>query len=157
MQNTNLTIEKITIEIIEQEPKARPGSTRPWPGPTGATGPQGIEGIQGPIGPNGTQGIPGCNLISPQNTYQGRGNDVNTTNAQTVTSVAPCDPGDIAIGGSSSVFGLLGSGNTLGNVTEIFTGNTADTTSYFATVNVLPNAQIGVLTFVNCFDNPPLH
>ena len=85
------------------------------------------------------------------------GNDVNTTNAQTVTSVASCDPGDIAIGGSSSVFGLLGSGNTLGNITEIFTGNTADTTSYFATINVVPNAQIGGDTFANCFDNPPAH
>ena len=72
-------------------------------------------------------------------------------------SVASCDPGDIAIGGSSSVFGLLGSGNTLGNITEIFTGNTADTTSYFATINVVPNTQIGGDTFANCFDNPPAH
>ena len=54
-------------------------------GATGATGPQGIQGIQGSIGPNGTQGLPGPNLISPENTYQGKGNDVNTTNAQTVT------------------------------------------------------------------------
>src|SRR6185503_11243182 len=84
------------------------------PGPQGPAGPQGeqgIQGIQGPIGPNGTQGLPGPNVISPENTYQVRGNDINTTNNQQVTSVASCDPGDIALGGIADVFGLLGSGN----------------------------------------------
>lgn len=54
------------------------------------------------------------------------------------------------------VFGLPGSGNTLGNVTEYLSGNTADTRSYSSTVVVVPNAEIGILAFANCFDNPPL-
>ena len=139
-------------------PQGPPGP----PGATGATGPRGFpgidgtDGINGTNGINGTQGLPGPNLISPGNTYQVRGNFVNTTNAQVVTSLASCDPGDIAIGGSSGVSGQFGSGNTLGNVTEFFSGNTADTTSYFATIGVVPNAQINGITFANCFDNPPL-
>ena len=125
-------------------------------GPPGPQGEQGIQGIQGPIGPNGTQGPPGPNVISPENTYQVRGNDINTTNDQQVTSVASCDPGDIALGGIADVYGLLGSGNTLGNVTEFLSGNTLDTTSYVSSVVVVEDAQIGVLAFANCFDNPPL-
>jgi len=125
-------------------------------GPPGPQGEQGIQGIQGPIGPNGTQGPPGPNVISPENTYQVRGNDINTTNDQQVTSVASCDPGDIALGGIADVYGLLGSGNTLGNVTEFLSGNTLDTTSYVSSVVVVEDAQIGVLGFANCFDNPPL-
>ena len=129
------------------------------PGPQGPAGPQGeqgIQGIQGPIGPNGTQGLPGPNVISPENTYQVRGNDINTTNNQQVTSVASCDPGDIALGGIADVYGLLGSGNTLGNVTDFLSGNTLDTTSYVSSVVVVEDAQIGVLAYANCFDNPPL-
>ena len=64
-----MIIKEITEIIIKQEHKA--------PGPQGE---QGIQGIQGPIGPNGTQGPPGPNVISPENTYQVRGNDINTTN-----------------------------------------------------------------------------
>jgi hypothetical protein len=137
------------------------------PGPAGPPGPQGIQGIQGPIGAqgppgrngtNGAQGIPGPNLISPDNTYVVQGNEANTTNTQTATSVATCDPGDIAIGGDSFVSGLLGSGSTLGNVTEYSSGNTLDgATSYFSQVSVLPGAQMGVIAFAVCFDNPPAH
>jgi collagen triple helix repeat protein len=126
------------------------------PGVNGTTGPQGPQGIQGPPGANGTQGPPGPNLISPENTYQVRGNDANTTNTQTATSEANCDPGDIAIGGFGDIFGLPGSSNTLGNVTEYLSGNSADTRSYVSTVVVVPSADIGVLAFANCFDNPPL-
>ena len=125
-------------------------------GPPGINGTNGASGPQGPIGPNGTQGLPGPNLISPENTYQVRGNDANTTNTQVATSEANCDPGDIAIGGFGDVFGLPGSGNTLGNVTEYLSGNSADTRSYVSTVVVVPSADIGVLAFANCFDNPPL-
>jgi hypothetical protein len=125
-------------------------------GPPGPAGPQGPQGVQGLVGPNGTQGPPGPNVIPPENTYQVRGNDANTNNTQDATSVASCDPGDIAIGGIGDVFGLFGSGNTLGNVTEFLSGNSLDTTSYVSLVNVLPDAQIGVLSFANCFDNPPL-
>jgi hypothetical protein len=135
-------------------------------GPQGIQGPQGLPGIDGEDGAqglpglngtNGTQGIPGPNLISPDNTYVLQGNEANTTNTQIATSVATCDPGDIAIGGDSFVFGLLGSGNTLGNVTEYSSGNTLDgATSYFSQVSVLPGAQMGVSAFAVCFDNPPL-
>jgi hypothetical protein len=136
-------------------------------GPQGIQGPQGLPGIDGEDGAqglpglngtNGTQGIPGPNLISPDNTYVVQGNEANTTNTQTATSVATCDPGDIAIGGDSFVSGLLGSGSTLGNVTEYSSGNTLDgATSYFSQVSVLPGAQMGVIAFAVCFDNPPAH
>ena len=77
-------------------------------GPPGPQGEQGIQGIQGPIGPNGTQGPPGPNVISPENTYQVRGNDINTTNDQQVTSVASCDPGDIALRGDCRCIWTVG-------------------------------------------------
>jgi len=147
---------KLKIAQGPQGPIGPTGAT----GATGATGPEGPKGDKGDtgaIGPNGTQGPPGPNLISPENTYSVRGNDVNTTNDQSSSvSIASCDPGDIAIGGSSFVSGLSGSGNTLGNVTEFDSGTTGDTTSYFALIVGVPNAQIGTFTFVQCFDNPPL-
>ena len=134
----------------------RTGTQGP-PGPQGPKGDTGAQGLPGIDGTNGTQGIPGPNLISPDNTYVVQGNEANTTNTQIATSVATCDPGDIAIGGDSFVFGLLGSGNTLGNVTEYSSGNTLDgATSYFSQVSVLPGAQMGVSAFAVCFDNPPL-
>ena len=134
----------------------RTGTQGP-PGPQGPKGDTGAQGLPGIDGTNGTQGIPGPNLISPDNTYVVQGNEANTTNTQIAISVATCDPGDIAIGGDSFVFGLLGSGNTLGNVTEYSSGNTLDgATSYFSQVSVLPGAQMGVSAFAVCFDNPPL-
>jgi hypothetical protein len=125
-------------------------------GATGATGATGPQGIPGPIGPNGTQGPPGPNLILPENTYQLRGETGNTSNTEsTASSIATCDSGDIAIGGFSQVV-ARGSGNTLGNVTGFSTGNTINTASYFVIATGLPNAEIDVLAFANCFDNPPL-
>jgi hypothetical protein len=133
-------------------------------GPIGPNGTQGPQGIQGPIGPNGTQGPQGIQGIQGPAGPAGL-STINTTNIYTnfgpitstsgvnnafISSVALCDGGDTALGGSFAVAG--------GAVIK-FDQPIATETGWNATAQVgTGTAATGsVLADVECFDNPPPH
>ena len=155
------------------------------PGPAGATGPQGIQGIQGERGFNGTQGIqgiqgiqgergfngtqgiqgergfngtqgePGPNQILASSIYQVRGDVTNTTNSQTALSIADCEPGDVAIGGSAFLSVLPGS--SMAGVQFVNQGQSDQADAYLvvATIQLGSGTEIQVGALAHCFDNSP--
>jgi hypothetical protein len=150
----------------------RTGTQGP-PGPAGPQGPQGIQGIQGPIGPNGTQGPQGIQgPIGPNGTQGPQGiqgpagpaglSTINTTNIYTnlgpiitvgnnafASSIANCDPGDTALGGS---WLLSGTGVVIRGDQPL-----VNESGWNATAQGTAPAGGFVLADVECFDNPPPH
>jgi hypothetical protein len=123
---------------------------------TGPAGEDGMDGAQGERGFNGTQGPAGPNLISPERIYFVPGNLVNTSDTQqSNTSFAPCDVGDVAIGGFSRVTALPG--GTIGNIVDLEMGSTPTSDSWFTSVDGPLRNPIEMRSFANCFDNPPPH
>jgi hypothetical protein len=134
------------------------------PGPTGATGAQGPQGILGPAGPQGIPGLVGANgtqgpqgpqgptgitQLNATNIYSKHGEVVTNGNLPTSlgTSQAPCDAGDVAIGGNFQISGI----NPY-NIVQAGSGPGNDIPSfYFAMVR---GASITIETDVFCFNNP---
>ena len=114
----------------------------------GSPGEQGIQGIQGPIGPNGTQGPPG----STGPFYQVIGDNVVFNQAQKGHAEAECDPGDIAISGSTTF--VIGSINDLreGFDSRSLTSNS----TWIAEMGVSGNSEALIGATAMCLDNPPL-
>ena len=135
----------------------RTGAQGP-PGPIGATGAQGLQGIPGPVGANGTQGPsggtgpqgpPGITQLNATNIYSKPGEVVTNGNLPTSlgTSQAPCDAGDVAIGGNFQISGI----NPY-NIVQAGSGPGNDIPNfYFAMVR---GASITIETDVFCFNNP---
>ena len=126
------------------------------PGPAGANstvpGPQGLPGINGTNGVNGTQGPQGPqgpSTINTTNVYT----NVGPTRGNIFTndfgsSVALCDLGDTALGGSfiaNSVV-VVQQSKPLANETG---WNATGQTKFSGTGTITAD--------VECFDNPPLH
>ena len=132
----------------------RTGTQGP-PGPQGPIGPQGIQGTtgangtQGPPGATGTQGPPGITQLNATNIYSKPGEVVTNGNLPTSlgTSQAPCDAGDVAIGGNFQISGI----NPY-NIVQAGSGPGNDIPNfYFAMVR---GASITIETDVFCFNNP---
>jgi hypothetical protein len=139
-----------------QGPPGPPGAT----GTTGPQGPAGPQGIQGPPGAdgidgvNGTNGLPGpsgLTILNGSNYYVQTGNFATMAD-NTAASFASCLPGDVAISGSYDIFypsSLTGQYDV-----RTFSSSGNPPTSW--AINIVGLNGIGVITSVNCFDNPPL-
>ena len=132
-------------------------------GPRGFNGTDGIngtQGIQGPRGFNGTDGINGTNglpgpsgitILNGSNYYVQTGNFSTVAN-NTAASFASCLLGDVAISGSYDIF--FPSDVTGQYDVRTFSSVQNPPTSW--ATNIVGANGIGVITSVNCFDNPPL-
>jgi hypothetical protein len=162
----------------------RTGTQGP-PGPPGATGPQGIQGIQGIQGPQGERGLtgatgpPGINVINSSNLYTvvgdteggvlipgspGGGSIPVIPPLRTVSSIAICDGGDFALGGSFVITGpsTILTDNREGSDNQQIAVNTIKSSQPLDAQNGW-NATALVFGFGGtvtadavCFDNPPL-
>ena len=116
------------------------------PGATGATGPQGSPGATGATGPQGP------NQINSTSIYTVQGNLSSTITTGSASAPARCDPGDTVLSGSYSAVGS--------NRTTFIQDNALPTQDGWITSALGPTTSIdavNIITFAQCFDNPPAH
>jgi hypothetical protein len=122
-------------------------------GPPGPPGPPGPQGIPGPVGPN---------EINATNFYTVVGNTttVFTNGSSTVSSIATCDLGDFAVGGSFELELIPGVGLTqIISSKPLATENGWNSTGFAvpAQGGLPPGTALGSVTGdAVCFDNPLL-
>jgi len=116
------------------------------------TGTQGSVGPQGPPGTTGTTGPQGPNQINSTRIYTVQGNLSSTITTGSASAPARCDPGDIVLSGSYSAVGS--------NRTTSIQDNALPTQDGWITSALGPTTAIdavNIITFAQCFDNPPAH
>jgi hypothetical protein len=143
-----------------QGPQGPPGAASTVPGPqgppglNGTNGTNGINGINGAPGATGQRGPAGPSTINTTNVYT----KVGLTNSSVFTnsfasSIAVCDLGDTAIGGSF----VVGRVNPNQPIAEIVSSKPlANETGWNATAFGEDSGNGFVTADVECFDNPPL-
>ena len=122
------------------------------PGPQGPPGATGATGATGPQGPPGATGPQSPNQINSTSIYTVQGNLSSTIATGSVSAPARCDPGDTVLSGSYSAVGS--------NRTTSIQDNALPTQDGWITSALGPTTAIdavNIITFAQCFDNPPTH
>jgi hypothetical protein len=122
------------------------------PGPQGPPGATGATGATGPQGPPGATGPQSPNQINSTSIYTVQGNLSSTIATGSASAPARCDPGDTVLSGSYSAVGS--------NRTTSIQDNALPTQDGWITSALGPTTAIdavNIITFAQCFDNPPTH
>ena len=148
------SVEFCKFKFIDKVDRDRDNSTGTQgpPGPQGPPGATGATGPQGPPGANGATGPQGPTQINSTGIYTVQGNLSSTVGTGSASSPALCDPGDTVLSGSYSSVGS--------NRTTSIQDNALPTQDGWITSALGPTTNldaVNIITFAQCFDNPPTH